>query len=160
MPGVGRSRVLVVLALYGDMSVRVNAVYRGFSLRVEIYSIDESFLDLSDVRERDHVSIASDVHLLAIGQGRAGSCPRPAPLPGRGALTSATAPKTGECVTSGNDSRHRPIEAMAVFCVRPRSVPVTVVKRSADRRSGRQSIGPFPSCHTHSLSPKQCGRRQ
>lgn len=37
-------------ALYGDMSARVNAVYRDFSPRIEVYSIDESFLDISDVR--------------------------------------------------------------------------------------------------------------
>lgn len=34
-------------ALYGDMSRRVNAVYERFADEVEIYSIDESFLDLS-----------------------------------------------------------------------------------------------------------------
>lgn len=48
-------------ALYGDMSARVNTVYRGFSPRIEIYSIDESFLDLSDVRERDRVPLARDM---------------------------------------------------------------------------------------------------
>ncbi|NEU14489.1 Y-family DNA polymerase [Methylobacterium sp. BTF04] len=48
-------------ALYGDMSARVNAVYRGFSPRIEIYSIDESFLDVSDVRERDRESLARDM---------------------------------------------------------------------------------------------------
>ena len=36
--------------LYGDMSARTNAGYRDFAPRVEIYSIDESFLDLSDAR--------------------------------------------------------------------------------------------------------------
>ena len=34
-------------ALYGDMSRRVNAVYKQFADQVEIYSIDESFLDLT-----------------------------------------------------------------------------------------------------------------
>ncbi|MCJ2039014.1 Y-family DNA polymerase [Methylobacterium sp. J-059] len=48
-------------ALYGDMSARVNAVYRDFSPRIEIYSIDESFLDISDVRERDRESLARDM---------------------------------------------------------------------------------------------------
>ena len=33
--------------LYGDMSWRMNEVYRRFTPNVEIYSIDESFLDLS-----------------------------------------------------------------------------------------------------------------
>ena len=47
--------------LYGDMSARTNAVYRDFSPAVEIYSIDESFLDLSDVRDRDRVALARDL---------------------------------------------------------------------------------------------------
>ena len=34
-------------ALYGDMSRRVNAVYERFADEVEVYSIDESFLDLT-----------------------------------------------------------------------------------------------------------------
>jgi len=48
-------------ALYGDMSARVNAVYRDFSPRIEIYSIDESFLDISDVRQRDRETLARDM---------------------------------------------------------------------------------------------------
>ncbi|GJE61611.1 Y-family DNA polymerase [Methylobacterium trifolii] len=47
--------------LYGDMSARMNAVYRTFAPDVEIYSIDESFLDLSDVRERDRMALALDL---------------------------------------------------------------------------------------------------
>ncbi|APT34568.1 protein UmuC [Methylobacterium phyllosphaerae] len=47
--------------LYGDMSARANAVYRDFARDVEIYSIDESFLDLSDVRERDRLALAQDL---------------------------------------------------------------------------------------------------
>lgn len=35
--------------LYGDMSRRVNDVYRRFADQVEIYSIDESFLDFTDL---------------------------------------------------------------------------------------------------------------
>lgn len=37
-------------ALYGDMSGRVDDVLLGFASRIENYSIDESFLDLSDYR--------------------------------------------------------------------------------------------------------------
>ena len=50
--------------LYGDMSARTNAVYRNFSPAVEIYSIDESFLDLSDVRDRDRVTLARDLRAM------------------------------------------------------------------------------------------------
>jgi DNA polymerase V len=38
--------------LYGDMSARVVETLRQFSPRIEVYSIDESFLDLSGVRDR------------------------------------------------------------------------------------------------------------
>jgi DNA polymerase V len=48
-------------ALYGDMSARVNEVYRRFSPRIEIYSIDESFVDLSDVRESERSELARDM---------------------------------------------------------------------------------------------------
>ena len=39
--------------LYGDMSRRVSEVYDDFSPRVEIYSIDECFLDFSGFRDRE-----------------------------------------------------------------------------------------------------------
>jgi len=35
--------------LYGDMSRRMNTVYQAFSPDIEVYSIDESFLDLTPV---------------------------------------------------------------------------------------------------------------
>lgn len=39
--------------LYGDMSSRVVSVLRDAAPRVEVYSIDESFLDLSGIRDRE-----------------------------------------------------------------------------------------------------------
>lgn len=48
-------------ALYGSMSNRVNEVYRRFAPRVEIYSIDESFLDMSDVQPAARVELARDM---------------------------------------------------------------------------------------------------
>lgn len=39
-------------ALYGDMSARVVSILRDAAPRVEVYSIDESFLDLSGIRDR------------------------------------------------------------------------------------------------------------
>lgn len=47
--------------LYGDMSGRTNAVYRQFAPQVEIYSIDESFLNLSDVAPGLRVELARDL---------------------------------------------------------------------------------------------------
>ncbi|MGH7020640.1 MAG: Y-family DNA polymerase, partial [Brevundimonas sp.] len=37
--------------LYGDMSRRMNEIYRTYAPEVEIYSIDESFLDFTDVAD-------------------------------------------------------------------------------------------------------------
>lgn len=48
-------------ALYGDMSRRMNSVYQGFSPDIEIYSIDESFLDVTYVRPDDRTAWASDL---------------------------------------------------------------------------------------------------
>lgn len=39
-------------ALYGDMSERVMSVLRGMAPRIEVYSIDESFLDLTGLEDR------------------------------------------------------------------------------------------------------------
>ncbi len=47
--------------LYGDMSRRMGAVYRQFAPTVETYSIDESFLDLSDVAPRIRSELARDL---------------------------------------------------------------------------------------------------
>ncbi len=38
-------------ALYGDLSRRVMKILKGFSDKVEIYSIDEAFLDLSHIKD-------------------------------------------------------------------------------------------------------------
>ena len=40
-------------ALYGDLSRRVMKVLKTFSTNVEIYSIDEAFIDLSFLKEKD-----------------------------------------------------------------------------------------------------------
>ena len=38
-------------SLYGDLSRRVMRVLKGFSDKIEIYSIDEAFIDLSNVKD-------------------------------------------------------------------------------------------------------------
>ena len=40
-------------ALYGDLSRRVMKVLKGFTDRIEIYSIDEAFLDLSHIKDEE-----------------------------------------------------------------------------------------------------------
>lgn len=46
--------------LYGDVSSRICAILRAAVPRVEVYSIDESFLDLSGIRDRR--TLAVDLH--------------------------------------------------------------------------------------------------
>ena len=38
-------------SLYGDLSRRVMRVLKGFSDKIEIYSIDEAFIDLSHIKD-------------------------------------------------------------------------------------------------------------
>ncbi len=47
--------------LYGDMSARMNAVYKNFAPEIEVYSIDESFLDLTGFQSRDLQTLALDL---------------------------------------------------------------------------------------------------
>lgn len=51
-------------ALYGDMSARVMTILARFSPQVEVYSIDECFLDMTGVADLDsyaHFSSASSI---------------------------------------------------------------------------------------------------
>ena len=48
-------------ALYADMSRRMNAIYRDLTPKVEVYSIDESFLDLGSVSEAEGIALARDL---------------------------------------------------------------------------------------------------
>ncbi|WP_291821178.1 Y-family DNA polymerase [Bosea sp. (in: a-proteobacteria)] len=47
--------------LYGDMSRRMNTVYDAFSPDIEVYSIDESFLDLTPVEPRHREQLGRDL---------------------------------------------------------------------------------------------------
>ena len=38
--------------MYGDLSRRVMRVLKGFSDKIEIYSIDEAFIDLSHIKDK------------------------------------------------------------------------------------------------------------
>ena len=48
-------------ALFGDMSRRMNQIYDRFSPDVEIYSIDESFIDVSRLPVKDRTAWAGDL---------------------------------------------------------------------------------------------------
>ncbi len=47
--------------LYGDMSRRVNELMRKYSPDIEVYSIDEQFVDLSNLATNDYSKLASDI---------------------------------------------------------------------------------------------------
>lgn len=47
--------------LYGDISSRIVSILRDAAPRVEVYSIDEQFLDLSPVPARDRVRLAGEL---------------------------------------------------------------------------------------------------
>ena len=47
--------------LYGDMSRRMNTVYERFASDIEVYSIDESFLDMSPVVSGQREEMARDL---------------------------------------------------------------------------------------------------
>src|SRR5690554_1706954 len=52
-------------ALYGDMSARVSSILSDLAPNIEVYSIDESFLDLTGVRSEEHTSeLQSRPHLV------------------------------------------------------------------------------------------------
>ena len=51
-------------ALYGDISRRLNVVYRRFSPEVEVYSIDESFVDMG--HEADPVAAAREMRRTSL----------------------------------------------------------------------------------------------
>lgn len=48
-------------ALYGDISRRMNDVYRDFAPDIETYSIDETFLDLRGVESKQALALAFDL---------------------------------------------------------------------------------------------------
>jgi len=59
-----RERVAVYSSsytLYGDMNRRMNEVYGQFADEVDVYSIDESFLDLSRYAPADRQALAADL---------------------------------------------------------------------------------------------------
>lgn len=63
------NRVVVLssnYALYGDMSRRLNAIYAELAAAVEIYSIDESFLDVTTLRARDRETFGRDLRATVL----------------------------------------------------------------------------------------------
>lgn len=49
--------------LYGDISRRMNELYHQFAPEVEVYSIDESFLDITGIRSRDRRAYGLEIRV-------------------------------------------------------------------------------------------------
>ena len=49
---------------YGDMSTRVMNILEGFVPRVQIYSIDEAFLDLDSLKKNYNLSLKNIIAML------------------------------------------------------------------------------------------------
>ena len=48
-------------SLYGDISRRIMKTLKQFSPKIEIYSIDEAFLDLSSIKDKDLLEYGSRI---------------------------------------------------------------------------------------------------
>lgn len=103
-------------ALYGDMSRRMNAVYQGFSPYIEIYSIDESFLDVEHLPIKDRTEWASDLRATTRQGTGIPTCVGIGPTKTLAKLANKAAKKLPSGVLDLSDERIR-AEVMATFPV-------------------------------------------
>ena len=105
-------------ALYGDMSERANSIYRAFSPRVEIYSIDESFLDVSDVEACRREGLARDLRSTVLAWTGLPTCVGIGPTKTLAKLANHVAKKNpelgGVCDLTDEDVRQRWMAAVAL----------------------------------------------
>ncbi len=105
-------------ALYGDMSSRANEIYRGFSPRVEIYSIDESFLDMSDIAPSRREALARDLRSTVLTWTGLPSCVGIGPTKTLAKLANHVAKKNpelgGVCDLTDEDVRRRWMAVVAL----------------------------------------------
>jgi len=101
-------------ALYGDMSRRMNAVYDRFSPYVEIYSIDESFIDVSRLPVKDRTAWASDLRSTTRQWTGIPTCVGIGPTKTLAKLANKAAKKLSSGVLDLSDESMR-AEVMATF---------------------------------------------
>lgn len=101
-------------ALYGDMSRRMNSVYQGFSPDIEIYSIDESFLDVEHLPIKDRTAWASDLRATTRQWTGIPCCVGIGPTKTLAKLANKAAKKLPSGVLDLSDERARH-EVMATF---------------------------------------------
>ena len=103
-------------ALYGDMSRRMNAVYQGFSPDIEVYSIDESFLDVEHLPIKDRTAWASDLRATTRQWTGIPTCVGIGPTKTLAKLANKAAKKLPSGVLDLSDEKIRH-EVMATFPV-------------------------------------------
>ena len=101
-------------ALYGDMSRRMNSVYQSFSPDIEIYSIDESFLDVEHLPVKDRTAWASDLRATTRQWTGIPCCVGIGPTKTLAKLANKAAKKLPSGVLDLSDERVRH-EVMATF---------------------------------------------
>ena len=134
-------------ALYGDVSARANSIYRAFSPRVEIYSIDESFLDVSDVDRSTGVRRSPATSAPLCWRGPASpTCVGIGPTKTLAKLANHVAKKNPELggVCDLTDEGVR--QTLDGGCRRSRKSGASARRRSPS--CGRSAAGPSPTCAT------------
>lgn len=129
--------------LYGDISGRMNAVYRSFSNEVEVYSIDESFLDFTGAD--DPVALARVMKATVLKWTGIPTCVGLGPTRTLAKLANHLAKKrpelAGVCDLTSPEERNRLlplVEVADVWGVGRASVPKLLavdVKTAADLRA-------------------------
>ena len=104
--------------LYGDMSRRLNRLYQGWAPEIEVYSIDESFLDIAGIADRDRTAYAKDLRSTVRRWTGIPTCVGIGPTKTLAKLANHTAKKNpdldGVCDFTDRATRERYLNAAAI----------------------------------------------
>jgi len=102
--------------LYGDMSRRVNEVYRTFADEVEVYSIDESFLDFTGIADPEGYArkMRATVHRWTGIPTCVGLGPTKVLAKAANHLAKKRAELTGVCDLTSGEARDRLLPLLAI----------------------------------------------
>jgi len=105
-------------ALYHSMMTRVNEIYRSYAPRVEIYSIDESFLDWSDIDPSRRVAFGAEMRAKVLRWTGIPTCVGIGPTKTLAKLANHIAKKNpslgGVCDLTDTEERKRWMERVAL----------------------------------------------
>lgn len=116
-----RERVAVFSSnytLYGDMSRRLNHIYQAWAPEIEVYSIDESFLDIAGIADGDRTTYARDLRSTVRRWTGIPTCVGIGPTKTLAKLANHTAKKNadlgGVCDFTDQAMRNRYLAATAI----------------------------------------------